>query len=135
MIALGLIAAAAVTQLPIYGYDMIALMARQFGYDEAVQPCSAKDGRVRIAVLSTGTVLYEGKPTSGALAAATIYSNRLSIHGVCLYVEGPVVRESAQSFKLIHTAIAKSNLGFSRFVDASFQKRVQPRVQQFAPSR
>ena len=114
---------------PLYGDDMITMLAKQYGYDERDQPCAAEQGEVRIAVLSSGLVVHEGRePAPADEVAGALQARRQDIRGVCLYVEGPMSEQSRSAFLTIWHAVRKSNLHVTRFADPGFEKRVVPRV-------
>jgi hypothetical protein len=120
----------------IYGDDTFTAMLNSGGFDVRDMPCSTQNsGRpgaplanVRVAILGSGKVLYNGTEKSPPAAADTILANRLDIKGVCLYVEGPMSRAAHQAFRQIITATSSSSLGVARFVDAGFQKRAILRI-------
>ena len=128
MLLASIVLAAALSELPLYGEDIIVLIAKKLGYAEVNQPCSADDGEVRVAVLKGGKVVLDGNETTAAAAGDEIYQSRTVYLSMCLYVEGPMQPEAERAFRTVESAIARANLSFARFADANFQLRVKPKM-------
>jgi hypothetical protein len=123
----GLVASALIATAEVYGDDIFAQFAKQYGFEERAQPCENDDGHVRIAIAADGIVRWNGSAITATLAAQQIHDKRLDIYGLCLYVEGPFSPDAGSALRAILSAAAKDSIGIVRFTDAEFGKRVFPK--------